>query len=100
MQKTIAVLVAVWLVAGVARAFGADNAELKVSRVALFSSGVGYFERQATISGSTSTEFKFRAQQINDILKSLIVHLPVRDRLFGLGLYRPGHISIVSRFVL
>lgn len=47
--------------------------DLKVTRVALFSSGVGFFERGATVNGSAAAELRFRAQQINDILKSLVV---------------------------
>lgn len=47
--------------------------ELKTSRVALFSSGVGYFESAATVEGTTSLETKFRVDQINDVLKSLVL---------------------------
>lgn len=47
--------------------------DLKVSRVALFSSGVGHFECAATVEGDASAELKFRASQINDILKSLVL---------------------------
>ncbi len=51
----------------------AQETELKVSRIALFSSGVGYFEREAEVTGSAAAELKFRTAQINDILKSLVV---------------------------
>ncbi len=51
----------------------AEEAELKVSRIALFSSGVGYFERDAEVNGTAAAELKFRTAQINDILKSLVV---------------------------
>ncbi|NLE58333.1 MAG: hypothetical protein GX616_08230 [Planctomycetes bacterium] len=51
----------------------AQETELKVSKIALFSSGVGYFEREAEIDGSAAAELKFRTAQINDILKSLVV---------------------------
>jgi len=51
----------------------AQETELKVSKIALFSSGVGYFEREAEITGSAAAELKFRTAQINDILKSLVV---------------------------
>lgn len=47
--------------------------DLKVSRVALFNSGVGYFECAGTIEGNASSELKFRTGQINDILKSLVL---------------------------
>ena len=47
--------------------------ELKTSRVALFSSGVGYFESAFTVEGDSATELKFRIEQINDVLKSLVL---------------------------
>jgi hypothetical protein len=51
----------------------ADKTDLKVTRVALFSSGVGYFEREATVEGIATAELNFRTDQINDIIKSLVV---------------------------
>jgi len=50
-----------------------QSADLRISRVALFSSGVGFFEREATVTGSAAAELKFRTEQVNDILKSLVV---------------------------
>lgn len=47
--------------------------DLKVSRVALFNSGVGYFECAGSVDGNASSELKFRTGQINDILKSLVL---------------------------
>jgi hypothetical protein len=44
-----------------------------VKAVVLFSSGVGYFEHYGTVKGGGSTELRFKTQQINDILKSLIL---------------------------
>lgn len=67
----------------------ADPADLAVTRVALFSSGVGYFEREAEVTGSTSAELKFRTEQINDIIKSMVL----QD--FGGG--KIGIISYASR---
>lgn len=61
------------LLAAAAVAPADDPTELKVNRVAIFSSGVAYFEREATVSGAASAELKFRTQQVNDILKSLVV---------------------------
>lgn len=51
----------------------AGKVNLELRHVTLFSSGVGFFERQATIDGSASVDLQFRTEQINDILKSLIV---------------------------
>ncbi len=50
-----------------------ETVDLDVTRVALFSSGVGYFECTAEVSGTTTAELRFRTDQINDILKSLVV---------------------------
>lgn len=51
----------------------AQAAELPLSRVVLFSSGVGYFERDGTVQGDATVEMTFRTSQINDILKSLVL---------------------------
>src|SRR5688572_8715732 len=47
--------------------------EVPVKQVVLFSSGVGYFEHFGNIQGDGSTELRFKTNQINDILKSLIL---------------------------
>jgi hypothetical protein len=41
--------------------------------VVLYSSGVGYFEHAGTVQGNGSAELRFKAGQINDILKSLVL---------------------------
>ena len=48
-------------------------AELPLSRVMLFSSGVGYFEREGSVQGDATLDMTFRTDQINDILKSLVI---------------------------
>jgi hypothetical protein len=48
-------------------------ADIPVKEVVLFSSGVGYFEHFGTIQGDGSTELRFKTEQINDILKSLVL---------------------------
>jgi hypothetical protein len=50
---------------------GAQN--VPVSKVMLFSSGVGYFEHAGLVHGNSATELRFRTSQINDILKSLML---------------------------
>jgi len=47
--------------------------EVPVRRVVLFSSGVGFFQHTGTVSGNAATELSFKTEQINDILKSLVV---------------------------
>lgn len=49
----------------------AAGADLPVAEVTLFSSGVGYFEHAGTVQGDARAELRFRAGQINDVLKSL-----------------------------
>src|SRR5688500_15854779 len=50
-----------------------QQADVPVKVVVLFSSGVGYFEHFGTVKGDGSTELRFKTQQINDILKSLVL---------------------------
>lgn len=48
-------------------------ASVPVKAVVLYSSGVGYFEHYGLVKGAGSTELRFKTQQINDILKSLVL---------------------------
>ena len=78
------------VVAGLAAGVRADDsADLELSRIALFNSGVGYFEATSQVTGNATAELKFRTEQINDILKSLVV----QD--FGGG--RIGVVSYAAR---
>src|SRR5258708_7857915 len=54
-----------------ARVFAAED--LPVKRVVLFTSGVGFFQREGEVSGDASVELSFRTEQINDLLKSLVL---------------------------
>ncbi len=49
------------------------EAALPLSRVVLFSSGVGYFQRDGQVEGNSSLELSFRAAEVNDLLKSLVL---------------------------
>ena len=51
--------------------FAAD--ELAVKRVVLFTSGVGFFQREGEVTGDASVPLSFRTEQINDLLKSLVL---------------------------
>ncbi len=51
----------------------AGAAEVPLTRVVLFSSGVGYFQHQGTVDGDATVGMSFRVEQINDILKSLVL---------------------------
>ncbi|HUA53844.1 MAG TPA: DUF4139 domain-containing protein [Candidatus Sulfotelmatobacter sp.] len=57
-----------------AAAPAARAAPLELKRVALSSGGVGYFEYQATVSGDDTLALDARLDQIDDIMKSLVVY--------------------------
>jgi len=60
--------------AGWLTAFSLSGAQsVPVTKVMLFSSGVGYFEHAGSVHGNASTELRFKTSQINDILKSLVL---------------------------
>src|SRR5215203_2713951 len=61
------------------------SAGLPVSRVLLFSSGVGHFLREGTVSGDARVDLSFPVADVNDLIKSVVV----RD-------LDDGHISAVS----
>ncbi len=54
---------------------GAGDAQeaVPVTDVVLYSSGVGYFGRSGSVKGDASVDLRFKTEQINDILKSLVV---------------------------
>ncbi|MDR0403150.1 MAG: DUF4139 domain-containing protein [Treponema sp.] len=52
--------------------------ELPLRRVAVFSSGVGYFEHGGTVSGEAGIRLPFDVDAVNDALKSLTVNDPAR----------------------
>src|SRR5437773_11388416 len=49
------------------------SAQLPVAGVVLFSSGVGYFQREGEIEGNSRVDLSFPVQDINDLLKSMVV---------------------------
>jgi hypothetical protein len=56
------------------------NAQLKpaqklpITQVVLFNSGVGYFHRSGDVEGDARVDLQFSAADINDLIKSLVVH--------------------------
>ena len=77
MNRAAVALLALALASTLTFAQGMPPASLRqdvpVTAVALFSSGVGYFEHSGTVHGNGSTELLFRATQMNDVLKSLVL---------------------------
>ncbi len=64
---------------------GSKTTQLPIGQVVLFSSGVGYFQREGKVEGNARVDLSFPVTDINDLLKSMVV----RD-LDG------GHVSTVS----
>jgi hypothetical protein len=48
--------------------------KLPITQVVLFNSGVGYFHRSGDVEGDTRVDLQFSAADINDLIKSLVVH--------------------------
>src|SRR5262249_10232345 len=59
--------------------------QLPITGCALFSSGVGFFQREGEVDGNARVDLTFPVQDINDLLKSMILQ--------DLG---GGHIAAVS----
>lgn len=49
------------------------TANLPLNRIVLFNSGVGFFEHSGKVDGNVNVEMKFKTDQINDLLKSMVV---------------------------
>src|SRR5919202_1834882 len=49
------------------------QAQLPVAQVVLYSSGVGYFQREGTVEGEARVDLSFPVQDVNDLLKSLVL---------------------------
>jgi hypothetical protein len=64
---------------------GPKAANLPLSQVVLFSSGVGYFQREGSVEGDARVDLAFDVRDINDLLKSMVL----RD-------LDKGHITAVS----
>ena len=50
-----------------------DGATLPLSKIVLYSSGVGYFQHDGTVNNHTQLDLRLHTNQINDMLKSLVV---------------------------
>jgi hypothetical protein len=62
-----------------------SSPQLPVAQAVLFSSGVGFFQREGEIEGNQRIDLSFPVQDINDLLKSMVLQ--------DLG---HGHVSAVS----
>ena len=50
-----------------------EPVELPITRAVMFSSGVGYFEHVGTVEDDAVVSLRFQKDQLNDVLKSMIV---------------------------
>ena len=50
-----------------------EGVTLPLSKIALYSSGVGYFQHDGTVTNRTQLDLRLHTNQINDMLKSLVV---------------------------
>lgn len=66
-----------------------QDAELPLTAITLYRSGVGGFQRQGFVEGSARVQLRFDTDQINDILKSMV--------LLDLGGGRIDAVSYASR---
>src|SRR5205814_5047624 len=64
---------------------GEVKEKLPVAQVILYSSGVGYFQREGTVQGDARVDLSFDVRDVNDLIKSMTL----RD-LDG------GHVAAVS----
>ncbi len=68
MKKVLAGLLLVAFLTGAACA---GEAGFPLKKVVLFNSGVGYFQREGSVTGDGEIKLRFQTDQINDVLKSL-----------------------------
>ncbi len=64
-------LLLVLLVMVVTAAVHAADSDFPLKKVVLYNSGVGYFQREGSVTGNGEVRLRFRTKQINDVLKSL-----------------------------
>ena len=60
-----------WCIASAA--YAADTPSLPLSKIVLYSSGVGYFQHDGTVQDRAQLDLRFNVNQVNDLLKSLVL---------------------------
>ncbi|HYV36779.1 MAG TPA: DUF4139 domain-containing protein [Gemmataceae bacterium] len=50
-----------------------SSPELPVTQIVLYSSGVGFFQREGYVDGNARVDLSFPVQDVNDLLKSLVL---------------------------
>ena len=54
-------------------AAAAEQSPVPLEKIVLFNSGVGFFERGGKVTGDARLELKFKTEDINDLLKSMVL---------------------------
>jgi hypothetical protein len=80
-----------------AKAAKTPPSPLPVAQVVLFSSGVGYFQREGEIEGDTRIDLTFRADDINDLLKSLVLQDQGGGKVGAIGYDSPEPVTKTLR---
>ena len=57
----------------------AEKPPLPLSELILYSSGVGYFQRDGQVEGKVPAELQFKIDDTNDLLKSMVVQDPAES---------------------
>ncbi len=73
MKKLMLTMLVVAVSAGTTLAAEKAKVSLPVTKVVLFSSGVGYFEHYGSVEGDATATLMFKTDQINDVLKSMVL---------------------------
>ena len=73
MKKLITVALFLGLICNCLTARASQDVDIPVNRVVLFNSGVGYFQHTGKVSGNAAVKLSFKANQINDVLKSMVL---------------------------
>jgi hypothetical protein len=71
MRKTVAGAIAAIALLDAMNAQTAGPDRLAITRIVLYKHGVGYFEREGTVSGDATVPLTFKTAQMKDVLKSL-----------------------------
>ena len=66
-------LTLIWFLLLPCAALAEDGTALPLSKIVLYSSGVGYFQHDGIVNNRTQLNLHLHANQINDMLKSLVV---------------------------
>ncbi len=61
-----------------------SGADLPIKRVTLYKHGIGFFEREGTVSPGEEARLDFKTSDMNDILKSLMVNDLSGNRVLGI----------------